>query len=1747
MFGPLVQLQQTLHQHSLLGNAYQVIALVTDNAGNVQTDAQALATNGSLLIYADAVTPEVRMIAINDSTFGGIDPTPPPAFVDVKARGMTTFKYIIKDNLPLNQNTARLQVEIDNSLGGGFITLISFQTIADLIASNYLTVNTTTSTYTLRLDMTPYVGLNPTIRLTAQDGRGNSSAVSQRFSVDDKVAPAFYLREPFPSTSFKGSLRIVLSPTGTGNSSTMSEAIIQISSTANFAAPVLIGTVTQAALTVLPIPSGVTLTDGTQYYIRAIVKDALGNSITTDPNLILYTASAPTLTISFPQAIIVNGSGRITGTSKMVVAPSTSNVASIQVRSRRIDQDATSFPTNVVMSLTQAPFEFLYNTATNYNGYEGIVVFELTITDNAGTIFPPQYVTAFVDNKSPSFRITAVNGSTQIGSFPTMVAGDTMTAVVEVLESDVASGQFFINGYTTPGGSVKIAGIVQRSGKIFTVKFPMLSSPSNNIVNMDPTSGAATRIAVTFIDSVGNTPGTYIGPLSGGTPNMGSVTVIGNQSPSAFFTSVQRGFLLKGTVSLVTKTAGMSNVGGKVRFELKRPGGSAFEAIATITTEPFQTLLNTTSYTDGQYILRAVPIAQNNVEWIADTISVAFDNTNNGSTERAAIIDLGGARIGGTSMTFRAAAGVDVGAVQFWARFATGVNGSGGSTPGWFLLGSSNVHNGDGTFSVTLTASDIAVAYGFGAGAIASLNGEQEFRAVAEDKSGYQYFILNNPGAILQIPYGTGNADDAMKVVTTRAIVDVTPPNGVFSLRGAPLTATQAQLFSNATALNFNLQVGIDTVSVAVTAGISDFGVADMTLKRLTSRRPGGGDVINNYGDQVSEGAEKVVASFTNPSSIQYLLNANTFTRGGLYELKVYLRDNLGNSRTLQVYQFIAGYPQAYVGGYSQSHKTIFLLSQCDAASAKVEYSIDNGATYKLASIVHMVQFGAAGSLDAASSGSVSLQNITLPAGTVTFRVTGSERDDANYAQSRFAASPTTFILSIAANGTWTPQNLLTTGIGLDLNKSYGTVNNIWPEVLPENPGDQVALTTILDQPSNVTTNPLSLDFFPRDVLDYNGTQVFQSIDGGRLGLTAQLDASVIRSGGTFSVFASNVRADGTVDMNVQLLNIKRITALRGDTVTSTNGNFSIRFDAMSLTGNTGVFVEEDQSKFRSYAANQLDIGQIGSAYWVSGYFGSLRSGLRANVLMRFSSTDIVDANKDGVIDGRDKLLLNVATINGTSFNFTGDIKDKFVDTVNNTVAFSISSLALDRYALVLDNAVNSQQGSIMVNDMRVGNTRSNNFTSLNGAGFLAVVGDNISGLRNGTELLFVDGIRVNLTQTTIVGAYNSVRYSASLTGLNLSEGSHTGRFVVENMNGNRIDRTFTFYIDQMSPGILHTSAFVGRKNNQPISFILSDPSSPVKPASGIDTLTVYVDVYGTKAVRKDSSDLAYEIQQFIARFSPSQLTFSNRLDSLSVSFTIVDNLQQANIDGYELVVHDGTTPLSIIVNSGTSTPVSYKTFGIWDLAGNQTYPINFRVSQDVTGPVLTLISSKIEGTGIVIKVIDDLSGVDTNSIRILEIDTDTKDSTISTIANKDVLTFSDSMLVYKAKKAGDAITVSISDMFANTSTLKIFAESSQDVAYTDFHIYPNPFNPQLRSATIDFTLSRPCNVTIEAFDWLGRSAGRIVDAQAFNPGHPSNLYFTGRLPDGSLLANGVYFLKMTVRDGEKEITSIFKSVVAAK
>jgi hypothetical protein len=100
-------------------------------------------------------------------------------------------------------------------------------------------------------------------------------------------------------------------------------------------------------------------------------------------------------------------------------------------------------------------------------------------------------------------------------------------------------------------------------------------------------------------------------------------------------------------------------------------------------------------------------------------------------------------------------------------------------------------------------------------------------------------------------------------------------------------------------------------------------------------------------------------------------------------------------------------------------------------------------------------------------------------------------------------------------------------------------------------------------------------------------------------------------------------------------------------------------------------------------------------------------------------------------------------------------------------------------------------------------------------------------------------------------------------------------------------------------------------------------------------------------------------------------------------------------------------------------------------------------------------------------------------------------------------------------------------------------------IAVGNFYISPNPYDPNVPDGKLTFTLSHRANVTVEVFDWLGRSVNMIFDNKSFEAGTYTESY-SGK-KDGNILANGVYFLRMTVREGDLVETSYFKSVIAVK
>ena len=73
---------------------------------------------------------------------------------------------------------------------------------------------------------------------------------------------------------------------------------------------------------------------------------------------------------------------------------------------------------------------------------------------------------------------------------------------------------------------------------------------------------------------------------------------------------------------------------------------------------------------------------------------------------------------------------------------------------------------------------------------------------------------------------------------------------------------------------------------------------------------------------------------------------------------------------------------------------------------------------------------------------------------------------------------------------------------------------------------------------------------------------------------------------------------------------------------------------------------------------------------------------------------------------------------------------------------------------------------------------------------------------------------------------------------------------------------------------------------------------------------------------------------------------------------------------------------------------------------------------------------------------------------------------------------------------------------------------------------YPNPFNP---STAIEFTLPRPCPVTLEVYDIVGRKVRTLV-SEAVTAG-TKRVIWDGCNADGAGVASGVYFYRIMASD----------------
>jgi hypothetical protein len=216
-------------------------------------------------------------------------------------------------------------------------------------------------------------------------------------------------------------------------------------------------------------------------------------------------------------------------------------------------------------------------------------------------------------------------------------------------------------------------------------------------------------------------------------------------------------------------------------------------------------------------------------------------------------------------------------------------------------------------------------------------------------------------------------------------------------------------------------------------------------------------------------------------------------------------------------------------------------------------------------------------------------------------------------------------------------------------------------------------------------------------------------------------------------------------------------------------------------------------------------------------------------------------------------------------------------------------------------------------------------------------------------------------------------------------------------------------------------------------------------------------------------------------------------------------------------------------------------TSGVVDSTGNQAATANFRVTSDKRAPELEVVSRTVQ-SGLRVRVTDEKAGVDTTGITVTET-IDGESTEYGTDAEAVAYNSDTGILTITPQEVGSAISVAVSDRVGNTATTDFLAQS-ENLTVSDFHHFPNPFDPTTSAAQIVFELSKSATVTIEAYDQVGRKVRTLVENQSMDAGE-NTIDFVGRSDGGDLLGNGVYFLRLVAKDGDRTAETTFKSVIA--
>lgn len=1671
----------------------------------------------------DYEVPNIDLVSVNgDMGVGG--------YFDVEASGETEIVYTIIDDFGLSEDMATITVRLLDDATGSEVLIMGPNTITSHINNGLLSVDNDEFTFTFDVSTLPVLNGNPVVEIRVNDGRGNQTPYSgaAEFTLLDDTEPDFTWTNPVPGTQFRNTITYNLLAVDSGTPSAQHSGYsIQFAETEDFNTPYTIRQNNTAGsnsiagfIDMLNLPVIIpTLADGQTYFIRAVI--AKGTPQITQAIPLVYNESGPMVSLEFPDAMEVNGQMRVRGDVPVTIS-SEEYFDVVNVVARNANN---TFSANGVSEVTNTGFKLNTNHASLAQNAERELFVRVTTENQIGNQ-TVQYFNIFGDNRAPDIKYTSVNGQSTLSNLPPITAGSTIGIEFEITQTDFSGDVNFTLQYSVDGENITVPGdvsldVINQTGNVV---FQTVTATNNTTVDLTP----GTDLSVEISDILGNTGDNYVGTAIGG------LQLIGNEIPSALFSHLINGMSLTGNVvgEIEFTTTGNPDF---VRLELRRAdisgGWDNLGQVAPGNAVGF----NTTNYTDGEYDLRLITRVGGETKGVMDPVRIRIDNTNNGTTERANIVDLAGERQGGQQIQLRAEAGEDVGGVEFRIRRTD--DGS-----AFTVLDGTKIKDGS-TFILTISPQDMIDA-GYVAN-ISDLDGEHELKAVAYDLAGHAFEKDrgNTPA------YNFGNTDNANAVASTFVKFDFTAPVGSATFNGVAMPA--GAQWSGQTETNYYLLSDLVNLLAELENDDDDFEQVRFTLERNLARTPGSASAT------FPGRSETTIATLTDDDNLAFNLDASALKQGGIYRLRTYFSDDLGNESLAGDIQFVAGKPQVRIAGFNPVKQELYLTGPIHAQSARLSYTTD-GSTFTTLGTYNLNTYGD-NARDHARRATIQLSELDLPDGEIKFRVLGADRSAANFSESRFADTPSTLTINSEAlaqqslmdlsslptsflNSNWQPD-LSNSDIDLRLNRDAGDLSNIRFEVEPPNGNQEISLMLMLDtnpyssESGNVLTGIYSLNVENNGASTDFFTGRLEGLDGSRLGFVADnqninllTGGTNISTGGVLYAFATIVNADGSVDMNMDQIKVHRVAANQGGEILSRSELMKLSFEENVLDKNAGIYVEEDRARFNSTNPLQLNMGQIGPAFWVSSPNGAnLRSGMHAGFSVQYNPDELGNIDPDRI---------NIATITANSeFNFNTGVRNKVVDTINNEVRFNLTGLSTtaQRYTLVVDGLHNNNTGSIELADFRAGAAGSVNYVQSTGM-LTAIVTDNISGIYPGTVLMYVNNNRINIPPaniTDVSGSGNTYRFRVNIATLELAEGIHNARFVVENNSGDRLNSELAFMVDDTPPQIQSEMAVVG--NESIVSFSVQDEAVADTSGAQLDTSTIYIDIW-SENIKNETTNNAKKLQ---SRLEPSQLTFSGTSNETTVSFTLPSSLSSGKFDNVMFVVHN-QPGLQITDSLG----VTQYLVGASDLAGNMMAPFSFTATYDNDPPAINVISSSVD-TGIRFRIADEVSGVDSESIEIELINADTGVSTIYTLDDVEDLTFNEANgnLIFNTRAVGSEIVLSVSDRVGNTAVEDMVGESDF-LSISDLYNYPNPFNPTADGANITFVLSRSATVKIELYDFIGRKASQVVENEPFPAGR-ATVPIAGRALDGSVLSNGVYFMRVVARDGDRTEEAVFKTVIA--